>query len=131
MPARSDAARREHIRRVVAWIVLACSIVLQLWGLYAPEVPDGGDIPGSDKLGHVAMFALVMASGVVAGIPGAVLAIVLVAQAVVTVQGVLLSMRSGDVWDGVADVVGIALGWAVAYRWAPARARRRAAVGEG
>lgn len=112
--------------------MLALAIGLQLWGLYAPEAPDSGDLPGSDKLGHVLMFALVMASGVVAGIPAALLAVVLVLQAVVseTVQGMLLSMRSGDVWDAVADLVGIALGWAIAHRWAPSRVRRRAAAAD-
>lgn len=127
MRASPDLAARDRIRRVVATIVLALAIGIQLWGLYAPDAPDGGDLPGSDKIGHVAMFALVMASGVVAGIPGVVLALLLVAQAVVseTVQAVLLSMRSGDVWDAVADVAGIALGWALAWRWSPRQVRRR------
>ncbi|SDH68889.1 VanZ family protein [Agrococcus jejuensis] len=130
MRAGPDPAARGRLRRVVAWIVLALAIGIQLWGLYSPVAPDSGDFPGTDKLGHVGMFALVMASGVIAGIPGPVLASLLVVQAVASelVQGLLLRSRSGDVWDALADLAGIALGWAVAWHWAPARVRRREAA---
>lgn len=112
-------------RVMLALFVGACAI--QLLGLYWPELPGEGGSSGFDKLAHAGMFGLVMATGVLAGIPTLPLAGVLVAHAVVSelIQGFLLPRRGGDPWDAVADVVGIAIGVGVA-RWLARRASRRA-----
>ncbi|MEE6273382.1 VanZ family protein [Georgenia wangjunii] len=119
---------RPSLRR--ALLVLA--IGAHLLALYAPRVPSTGaeGVPGSDKLVHAAVFALVALTGMLAGVPARVLVPLLLAHAVVSelVQHALLPNRSGDVWDAVADVVGVALGWALG-RALSARRDPRAARG--
>ncbi|GAA2170934.1 hypothetical protein GCM10009846_03020 [Agrococcus versicolor] len=127
MPSRRPAPAR----RILAWAAFAAAVGIQLVGLYAPSTPDGPGIPGLDKMAHVGMFALVMATGAIAGLPPRGLAAVLLAHAVVSevVQGALLPTRSGDAWDAVADAVGIAVGWLVAgLAMRRSRTRRRAAT---
>lgn len=127
MPHQLDRGVRDRRRLVVARVVLVVAIGIQLWGLYAPDVPGGGDLPGADKVAHAAMFALVMAAGIGAGLPARRLAVVLVLHAVAseTAQAVLISTRAGDVQDAVADLVGIVIGWLVGRPFAP-RPRRPA-----
>ncbi len=94
------------------------AVVVQLLALYLPRVPvPGGDsLLGSDKAVHVLLFAAVMLTGVLAGVPARWLALALVAHAGISelVQHLLLPTRSGDVLDLVADVAGIAIGWYLA-----------------
>lgn len=122
-------SRRSTARRALAWGALAVAVGIQLVGLYSPSTPDGPGIPGLDKVAHVGMFALVMATGAIAGVPPRALALALLVHAGVSelVQGELLPTRSGDVWDAVADAAGIGLGWVAALPFAPDRARRPAA----
>lgn len=103
-----------HLRRAA----LALAVVVHLAVLYAPRVPSVGaaGVPGSDKLAHAGVFALVVAAAMWAGIPARWVVPIALAHAVVSelVQHLLLPARSGDVWDSVADVVGVGLGWALA-----------------
>ncbi|MGY3127785.1 putative membrane protein [Agrococcus sp. UYP33] len=98
------------------WLVLfALAIVVQLLGLYAPRAPSGGGLPGVDKVAHAAMFLAPALLGLLAGIRPVVLAPLLIIHAVVSevVQHLVLAERSGDPWDAVADIVGVAIGLAV------------------
>src|SRR5699024_3953830 len=108
--------------------LLAAAVVVHLVALYAPRLPSTGaaDVPGSDKLGHVAVFAAVALTGMLAHVPARVLVPVLLGHAVVSelVQHALLPNRTGDPADVVADAVGVLLGWGVA--WALTRRRREA-----
>lgn len=101
--------------RRAAWAAFALAIVLQLVALYWPSPPGGPGIPGLDKLVHATIFLLPAALGVVAGIRPLWLGIALVAHAVTSelLQQLVLPERSGDAWDAVADVVGVAIGLAV------------------
>lgn len=101
-------------RRVANLVVVVIALGVQFWGLYAPQLPDlgAGAIPLADKAGHLVMFALatwallrVLDLRIVLALMG----VQLVASEVV--QALLLPGRSGDVWDAVADAVGIAVGW--------------------
>lgn len=115
------------------WLVLfALAIAVQLIGLYAPRVPSGGGIPGLDKVTHAAMFLAPALLGLLAGIRPVVLAPLLVAHAVVSeiVQHLVLEERSGDPWDAVADIVGVAIGLALGSALLQ-RARDRRAEGRG
>jgi VanZ family protein len=80
--------------------------------------------PGTDKVVHLALFAALALTGRRAGLPAPALAVGLVAYAAGSevLQGVLPIGRDAEVLDGVVDVVGVALGLAVA-RW-PVPARR-------
>ena len=93
-------------------------MLLSLYVLFAPR--SGGDRPfeGSDKVVHLALFALLAATtrwrfGPVAAALAAVGAYAVVSE---LVQGLLLAERSGDPYDVVADLLGVALGWMLTAR---------------
>ncbi|TDE96201.1 VanZ family protein [Occultella glacieicola] len=92
-------------------------MIIQVVALYWPriETPDTG-VPSADKVAHALIFAAVMATGCLAGIPARWLALGLAAHAVLSelIQHVVLPDRTGDPLDLLADLAGIALGWYVA-----------------
>lgn len=97
----------------LAWAAFAVALLVQLAVLYSPSTPDGAPgVPGLDKVVHATIFLLPALFGVLAGIRPLRLAVVLVAHAIASelVQHLLLPERSGDAWDALADVVGVALG---------------------
>ncbi len=114
------AGVRRAWRRAAFWLALAVNLAV----LYAPSVrPAQPGVPGLDKAVHVGSFAVLTAAGLAAGLAPrwflpAVLAHALVSEAV---QAAVLPARSGDVADVVADVAGVALGYA-ASRGGPRRA---------
>ena len=99
-------------------VFFAAAIALQLLALYLPQTPgaEGVGVPGADKAVHVLIFALVMLTGLLAGLPARWLAPGLAIHAVLSelIQHVLLPDRSGDPLDAVADLAGVLLGWYVA-----------------
>jgi VanZ family protein len=98
-------------------------LLLSLYVLFWPDPAGAGvRVPGADKLVHAVLFALLAGTARLRfGAARTVLAAV-VAYAVVSevAQALLLSRRSGDLWDLLADVVGAALGW-----WASGRLSAR------
>lgn len=109
-------------------VPLVLAVVVHVVVLYAPRLPSTGasGLPGIDKVGHVAVFALVALVALWAGLSPRLVIPVLLGHAVLSevVQHVALPGRSGDPWDSVADVAGLALGWAV-WRWWAARITTR------
>lgn len=96
------------------WLVgFVVALLAQSWALYTPDPPSGPDlgIP-LDKIVHLLMFAAVAWLGVRSGIAWGWVAALLVAQALISewVQRSLMATRSGDVWDLMADLLGIILG---------------------
>lgn len=95
---------------------LAVAVVLALLMLFSPgsTVPSGPE--NSDKITHTLMFVMLAITSLYARIPWWLTALWLVAFAAVSevLQGVLPISRSGSVWDAGADVVGIAIGIAIA-----------------
>ncbi|MGC4943947.1 VanZ family protein [Kribbella sp. DT2] len=115
--------------RTWAWragFVLAC--LVQLYGLYSPQQagPDTSSIPYSDKVAHFLIFAAVAYLGLRVGVPARWLLGALVLQAIGSefIQHYLLPDRSGDPFDSVADLLGVALGSRLGFR-AVQRARGR------
>ncbi len=101
--------------RIAFAAVLALSLVM----LFSPASDTPTGFPGSDKLVHVLLFAALAATGLLAGVPTAPLAVGLVAYAGLSevLQSILPLDRRGDVRDAVADVLGIMTGLgAVALR---------------
>lgn len=100
--------------RGVGWRVLpvAAALLLQLTVLYAPSGGGVPPFPYFDKLVHCAVFALPVLFGLLARLPLVPVALVMALHAPVSevVQATLLPNRSGDPWDAVADVLGVALG---------------------
>ena len=92
--------------------------MLSAYVLFTPRTGGDGLFDGSDKVVHLLLFALLAAttrwrfgSGLL-GL-GLVAAYAVVSE---VVQGALLSTRSGDAYDVVADLLGALLGWLVARR---------------
>lgn len=114
----SDARGRE----LASWAVLVVALAFHLWALYTPNPPDAGGLsfPGLDKLAHVVIFAL-PTWALVRAVPRAWMGVVpMLVHVPVSelVQHFYLGQRTGDVWDAVADLVGVAVGW-----WTAVRAR--------
>ena len=102
--------------------LLVVALAVHLYGLYDPT-PTGGGLEINDKLVHGLLFGIPALLGVLRGAGGWwPLLLALHAPVSELVQARLLARRTGDPWDGVADLVGVALGW-----WL-ARAMRRRAV---
>ncbi|PRY62796.1 hypothetical protein BCF74_1032 [Knoellia remsis] len=104
------------------WLAAAVvAVVVQLVLVYAPSSGGPPLFPNADKVIHVVIFALPVGLAILARLPWLPVVAVMAAHAPVSeiVQGTMLSQRSGDVWDAVADLVGVALGWFVATRLLP------------
>ncbi|MEJ2855134.1 MULTISPECIES: VanZ family protein [unclassified Saccharothrix] len=103
-------------RRILPFVT---AVLLSVIVLFTPQsgVPDSP--PGTDKVVHTLLFALLAGTGLWARLPLWPLLGGLVAYAAVSevVQAVVTSLgRGGDVVDGLVDVLGIGLGWLVARR---------------
>ncbi len=101
-------------------LLLAFAVLLNLVVLYAPDPgTPPASTPGLDKLVHAGIFALLVFTGLRAGLSPRWFLPVALAHAVISeiVQAALLPHRSGDATDALADAVGIALGYALHRRW--------------
>jgi VanZ family protein len=108
------------VSRRQGWqLAFALACVVNVAVLYAPRSGPGSDIPYADKAVHLLLFAAVAFTGSKIRLPLGWLAGVLVLNAAASelVQHYWLPQRSGDVFDAVADVTGVALGaWLAAGR---------------
>ena len=112
-----------------AWqVALALAVVVNLVILFWPRPASPGGLPGLDKLVHLATFGSLALSGLRAGLAARWLLPVLGAYAVASevLQELLLSRRSGDPRDVVADLGGVLAGTLLA-RASWGRDRSRAA----
>lgn len=105
-------------------------MALHLAALYWPRVDVTGPVAWTDKVVHVLLFAVpvVVASWALRTWRGPTLVLALHAPASELIQHYVLPQRSGDPLDAVADLVGVALGAALAWwllrsrcHWAGAR----------
>ena len=91
-------------------------VLLSAWMLFSPgsTVPAGP--PYSDKVVHTLLFAALALTGVRAGVRPLVLALGLAAYAMGSevLQAVLPIHRDGDPADAAVDLLGVALGLALA-----------------
>lgn len=113
-------------RRLAAWIVVALALGFHLWGLYTTSPPDVGGLafPGLDKVAHVVIFAL-PTWALLRVVPSPWLALVpMLVHVPVSewIQATMLPGRGGEIWDGVAGLVGIAIGW---WTWRSASGQRQ------
>jgi hypothetical protein len=94
------------------------AVVANLVVLYWPRTVSDGGIPFADKIVHIGIFAIVVITGARAGVPLAWLVGLLAVHAVSSelAQHWFLVNRTGDPADVVADLVGVAVGSAVAVK---------------
>ncbi len=92
--------------------------MLSLVVLFAPSGDGAAPFPHSDKLVHAALFALLAATARwrFGPRPAVLAAVVTYAPLSELAQGALLPGRDGNAYDGLADLVGVALGWVLAGR---------------
>jgi len=114
--------------RLVTWRVLfAVAVVGQLVVLYWPRPVPAGGLPYLDKAVHLAVFAAVATTGLRSHVlPAPWLIGLLAVHAVASevLQAGVLPARSGDPWDVVADLAGVAVGALAAAVLARASWRR-------
>lgn len=97
-------------------------MLVQVWALYVPRAPAVDSGLPLDKLVHVTLFAVVTWLGLRLGFRWIIPAMLAQAALSELVQWWFLPDRGGDVWDFVADVVGIALAWVITVTWPRQRA---------
>ncbi|SDL80388.1 VanZ like family protein [Lentzea albidocapillata subsp. violacea] len=91
--------------------------------LFTPESGVPSSPPGTDKVVHTVLFAMLAFTGLYAKVPHILLGLVAYAGISEVLQQVITPLhRSGDVLDALVDVLGIGLGWAIA---SVVRSRRR------
>ncbi len=96
-----------------AWrVALAVAVAVNLVILFWPRPASPGGLPGLDKVVHLATFGSLALTGLRSGLPARWLLPVLAVHAAASevAQGLLLSRRSGDPADVVADLVGVLAG---------------------
>ncbi|MBK6871596.1 MAG: VanZ family protein [Kineosporiaceae bacterium] len=98
--------------------IFVVTVLVHLVALYSPKAGVASPVLGTDKIVHMALFGVVLYTGVRAGLAIKPLVIALLANAVISelAQYLWLARRSGDVWDAVADALGVLLVWAL-LRW--------------
>ena len=99
-----------EVSRSLAWAAFALLLVVQVYVLYLASGVGPAPFRHADKIVHVVVFALPAAVAALLARGWAVA--VLVGHAVVSepLQAWTTSGRVADVWDAVADLVGIVLG---------------------
>jgi VanZ family protein len=108
--------------RVKVWlwrIGFVAAVLLHLYGLYDPRQPGPHvGLPLADKFAHAFLFGSVAFLGLRVGLRARWLLSALVANAVVSevVQHFVLPQRSGDPFDSVADLIGVAVGTWLCFR---------------
>ena len=101
------------LRRNRLWLVaFGVALAVQLIAVYSPQGPGGPQITGLDKVVHVLIFAGPVLAALMAGLSAPWVIGILAVHAPVSelIQHFALPHRTGDVFDMMADLVGVAVG---------------------
>lgn len=105
--------------RILPFVV---AVSLSVIVLFTPASGVPTAPPGTDKVVHFLLFALLMATGVHGRLPVRPLFATLVGYAAVSeaLQWLITALgRGGDVVDGLVDVLGVTVGYLAVARWRP------------
>lgn len=108
------------VRRRRLWLVaLGLALMVQLVVLYAPQGLGGPQITGLDRVVHLLIFAAPVLAALMAGLSAPWVLGILAVHGPVSelIQYSVLPHRSGDVFDALADVVGVVIGAMVYVVW--------------
>jgi VanZ family protein len=111
--------------RILPFVV---AVLLSVIVLFTPESGVPTAPPGTDKVVHFLLFALLMGAGRFARLPVRALLLSLIGYAAVSevLQWLITVLgRSGDVLDALVDVAGIGFGYGLAHLVARSASRRR------
>lgn len=109
--ALMTASLQLALRHVPVAFAFAISVMI----LFTPASGVPTAPPGTDKVIHLVLFAVLMITALMARwtVPASVSVLVIYAAVSEVVQALLPLGRSGDLADAAVDVLGIALGWAL------------------
>jgi hypothetical protein len=102
------------------WLIaFGAAVAVQLIVVYSPQGPGGPQVPGLDKVVHLLIFAGPVLAALMAGLRWPWVLGIFAAHAPVSelTQHFALPHRTGDPWDMVADLVGVALGYLAFLVW--------------
>lgn len=110
------AAMTRPMPRSLALVMLLAALAWQVWSLYLVTGTGPAPFPHADKVVHVALFAVPTLIAPLAGVRWQVAAVVMAVHAPISelIQHVWLPGRTGDPFDVVADLVGVAI---AAFAW--------------
>ena len=115
--------------RVLPFVIAA---LLSVVVLFTPESGVPSSPPGTDKVVHTLLFALLAYTGLYANISRVLLWLVVYAGVSEVLQHLITPLhRSGDVLDALVDVAGIGLGWLVFTKVVNVRRDRRRLRADG
>ena len=100
-------------------LVFGVAVTVQLAAVYGPPGPQGVEVGGLDKVVHLAIFFAPALAALMIGIRARWALGILAVHAPVSelIQHFGLSQRDGDVFDVMADLVGVSLGWLAFVVW--------------
>ena len=100
-------------------LAFGVALAVQLIAVYAPVGPGGPEINGLDKMVHVSIFFAPALALLMMGIRARWALGILAVHAPVSelIQHFFLAHRSGDVFDALADLSGVGLGWFAYVVW--------------
>jgi VanZ family protein len=95
------------------------AMAVQLMALYAPRAPAGPHVNGFDKVIHLSIFAVPAFVALMVGIRARWALGILALHAPISelIQHFVLPHRSGDVFDAIADTIGVLLGGLAYLVW--------------
>lgn len=100
-------------------LAFGAALAVQLIAVYSPQGLAGPGITGLDKVVHVSIFFAPALALLMMGIRARWVLGILALHAPVSelIQHFFLAHRSGDVFDAVADLSGVGLGWFAYVVW--------------
>ncbi|MHB8187910.1 MAG: VanZ family protein [Dermatophilaceae bacterium] len=98
---------------------LGVALAVQLIAVYSPHGPAGPEITGLDKVVHLSIFFVPAFAALMMGVRARWALGVLALHAPVSelIQHFGLPQRDGDVFDAMADLSGVLLGWLAYVVW--------------
>ena len=120
MPTPGRPKARAQEPRTLLWrLAFGVALAVQLIAVYSPHGLAGPGITGLDKVVHVSIFFAPALALLMMGVRARWALGILALHAPVSelIQHFWLPHRSGDVFDALADLSGVGLGWLVYVVW--------------
>ena len=119
LPTEKPYTQRPRTQKRLWRLAFGLALAVQLIAVYSPQGLAGPGITGLDKVVHVSIFFAPALALLMMGIRARWALGILAVHAPVSelIQHFFLPQRSGDVFDALADLSGVALGWFAYVVW--------------